>query len=50
MGALPKRRISTARQGKRRANKGLAAKQVKHHSVPKHKQSLVERLMKALGM
>lgn len=50
MGALPKRRISTARKGRRRSQDGMDKKIVKHHIVSKHKKGLFESLKKALGM
>ena len=49
MGALPKRRISSARRGKRRAAKNLTAKIVKHHKVPSHKKGLVANIQRLLG-
>lgn len=50
MGALPKRRISTGRKGRRRTQDGFAKKVTKHHIVSSHKKSLFESLKKALGM
>lgn len=50
MGALPKRRISTRRQGKRRAAINLESKQIKHHAVPNHKKGLLSKLKQVLGM
>lgn len=50
MGALPKRRISTRRKGKRRLQDALNKKIVKHHAVPAHKKGLFESMKKALGM
>jgi ribosomal protein L32 len=50
MGALPKRRISSARRGKRRFTKVLVSKNVKQHRVAQHKAGLFASLKKALGM
>jgi ribosomal protein L32 len=49
MGALPKRRISSARRGKRRAAISLKKQIVKHYTVKRNKRSMVETLKKALG-
>jgi ribosomal protein L32 len=50
MGALPKRRISTGRKGRRRTQDNLEKKIVKHHLVSSHKKGIFESLKKALGM
>jgi hypothetical protein len=50
MGALPKRRISTGRKGRRRSQDGLVKKIVKHHAVSSHKKRIVDGLKKALKM
>lgn len=44
MGALPKRRISTGRKGRRRMGDVRRAKHVKQHAMPLHKRTLVEKL------
>lgn len=44
MGAQPKRRISSARRGKRRANKVVTLKQTKHNPVPTHKVGLIQQI------
>lgn len=49
MGALPKRRISTARKGRRRSQDTLTKKHVKHAKPVLHKQTLVGKIKKALG-
>lgn len=45
MGALPKRRISTGRKGRRRTQDKLQSKQVKHHSVQAYKKNIVSKLL-----
>ena len=50
MGALPKRRISSGRRGRRRIADDLKKKIVKHHIVSKHKNKIMAGLKKALGM
>ncbi len=50
MGALPKRRISSGRRGRRRSADALKKKIVKHHSVSSHKVKLVDSLKKALKL
>lgn len=50
MGALPKRRISSARRGKRRAAISLVKKNVKQHAVKQYKTGVVASLKKALGL
>lgn len=50
MGALPKRRISSGRRGRRRIADALKKKVVKHHIVSKHKVKLVDSLKKIFGM
>jgi ribosomal protein L32 len=44
MGALPKRRISSARRGKRRKDKVLGTKQAKHNPVPNHKVGFIQQI------
>ncbi len=50
MGAHPKRRISTARAGRRQKGIKIDSKQTKHHAVPSHKQGLVAKIKKLLAV
>ncbi|MEO8581876.1 MAG: hypothetical protein ABI425_04880 [Patescibacteria group bacterium] len=50
MGALPKRRISSGRRGRRRIADAMKSKIVKQFIVSKHKTKIVDSLKKILGM